>query len=116
MPRARLPAPLPAGSVDLLLLKALSWGPMHGYGISTWLRERTGESLSLDDAALYQGLHRIERHGWVSSEWGPSENNRRAKYYQLTAGGRRQLRAETTAWRAWVEALFRVLDAPSPAG
>lgn len=104
---------LPPGSVDVLLLKALSWGPRHGFGISRWLHARSDGALGLDDAALYQGLHRIERHGWVAAEWAASEHNRRAKYYRLTADGRKRLRAETTAWRGWVAALCKVLDARS---
>jgi len=107
---------LPSGSVDILLLKALSWGPRHGFGIARWLEERSDGALGLDDAALYQGLHRVERRGWVSAEWGPSENNRRAKFYRLTPAGRKQLRAEATAWRAWVAALGKVLDARTAEG
>ncbi|MEO5798031.1 MAG: PadR family transcriptional regulator [Gemmatimonadales bacterium] len=101
---------LPSGSVDVLLLKAISWGPRHGFAISRWLQTHSSGAFRLDDAALYQGLHRSERNGWVSSEWGPSENNRRAKYYTLTAKGEQHLRAESTAWRDWATALFSVLD------
>ncbi len=111
MPAA--PLDLPAGSVDVLLLKALSFGPMHGFAVSRWVRARSEGSFLLEDAALYQGLHRMERQRWVESFWGPSENNRRAKFYRLTAAGRRRLKSETDAWRAWAAALFRVLDARS---
>ncbi len=104
---------LPSGSVDILLLKALSWGPRHGFAISRWVRARSDDALLLEDAALYQGLHRLERQDAVVSDWGPSENNRRAKFYRLTPGGRRRLRDETAAWRALAQALFRVLDARS---
>jgi transcriptional regulator len=104
---------LPSGSVDILLLKALSWGPMHGFAISRWVRERSDDALTLEDAALYQGLHRLHRQGAIESEWGPSENNRRARYYKLTTAGRRQLREETAEWRALAQALFQVLDARS---
>ena len=104
---------LPSGSVDILLLKALSWGPMHGFAISRWVRERSDDALTLEDAALYQGLHRLHRQGAIESEWAPSENNRRARYYKLTSAGRRQLREETAEWRALAQALFQVLDARS---
>ncbi len=82
------------GTVDLLILRALQGGPGHGYSVSRWVRERTDGVLSMEDAALYQALHRLEGKGWIESEWGLSENNRRAKYYSLTAEGRRQLRSE----------------------
>lgn len=104
---------LPSGSVDILLLKALSWGPMHGFAISRWVRERSDDALALEDAALYQGLHRLQRQDAIESEWGPSENNRRARYYRLTPTGRRRLREETAEWRALARALFQVLDARS---
>ena len=99
------------GALDVLVLKTLSWGAMHGYGVSRWIRQRTAGVLTVDEAALYQALHRLERRRWVKSEWGVSENNRRAKYYELTAQGRRQLQSETTTWRAYAEAVFAVLDA-----
>ena len=98
------------GTLDVLILKTLSWQPMHGYAISRWIRQRTDDVLAVEDAALYQALHRIERKGWIESEWGLSENNRKAKYYQLTADGRRQLRAEAATWRRYAEAVFKVLD------
>ncbi|MGH7561999.1 MAG: PadR family transcriptional regulator [Gemmatimonadales bacterium] len=105
------PLSLLQGTVDMLLLKALSWGPQHGYGISQWIRARSGGTLGLEDAALYQALHRLERRGWLTAEWGQSENNRRAKYYRLTPGGRARLRDETVVWRQYAAAVFRVLDA-----
>jgi len=108
---ARSPLDLLQGTVDVLILKALSWQPQHGLAVAKWIRARTAGALELDDAALYQGLHRLERKGWLSSEWGVSENNRRAKYYELTAAGRRQLRVELSAWRAYADAVFQVLDA-----
>ena len=98
------------GTVDVLILKTLSWSPMHGYGIAQWIRERTDGALAVEDAALYQALHRLERKGWVESEWGLSENNRRAKYYQLTPAGRTQLSAEASEWRQYAEAIFKVLE------
>jgi len=98
------------GTLDVLILRTLSEEPMHGFAISKWIRERTDGVLGVEDAALYQALHRIERKGWIEAEWGVSENNRRAKYYQLTASGRRQLKRDTTSLRRYVEALFKVLE------
>jgi transcriptional regulator len=107
-----MPAPLDLlrGTLDVLVLKTLSWGPMHGYGIARWIGERTGGVLGVEDAALYQALHRLERRGWIEAEWGLSENNRRAKYYRLSTEGRKQLRAEATTWRRYAEAVFKVLE------
>ncbi len=104
------PIRLLQGSVDVLILKTLSHGPMHGYGVSTWIRQRTGGVLGMEDAALYQALHRLEAKGWIEAEWGVSDNNRRAKYYQLTRKGRKQLRAETVTWQRYTEAVAKVLD------
>lgn len=99
------------GTLDAMVLKALTWGPMHGYGVTRWIRQQTDGTLDVEDAALYQALHRMEGRGWVEAEWGLSENNRKAKYYTLTAAGREQLRSEVSTIRAYVEALFRVLEA-----
>ena len=109
---ARQPAALDLlqGTLDVLILKTLVWGPTHGYGVSRWIRERTRDVLRVEDAALYQALHRLERRRLIEAEWGVSENNRRAKYYSLTAEGRRALRAETDAWRQYARAVSRVLD------
>ena len=101
------------GTLELLVLKTLSWGPMHGYGISQWIRGRTQEVLDVQDAALYQALRRMERKGWIEAQWGISENNRRARYDSLTPAGREQLRTQTSTWRRYAEAVFRVLD-PAP--
>lgn len=98
------------GTVDLLILRALQGGPAHGYSVSRWVRERTGGVLAIEDAALYQALHRLEARDWIEAEWGLSENNRRAKYYSLTAEGRRELRAEVTTWKRYAEAVFKVID------
>ena len=106
----RQPLDLLQGTLDVLVLKTLSWGAMHGYAVSRWIRQRTDDVLAVEDAALYQALHRLERRGWIEAEWGLSENNRRAKYYRLTAEGRRQLRAEATTWRRYAEAVFKVLE------
>ena len=107
---AKLSMTLVQGTLDVLILRTLSDGAMHGFGISKWIRERTDGVLGIEDAALYQALHRIERKGWIEAEWGLSENNRRAKYYRLTASGRRQLKKDTTSLRRYVEALFKVLE------
>ena len=105
------PLDLLQGTVIILVLQTLAWGPpMHGYAISRWIRQRTDGVLDLEDAPLYKALHRLERQGYVEAEWGLSENNRRARYYQLTPAGRRQLRAEATTWRRYAEAVFKVLD------
>jgi transcriptional regulator len=98
------------GTVDILILRTLAWEPMHGYGISRFVRERTGGTIAIESAAMYQALHRLERKKWVRASWGVSENNRRAKFYELTAAGRKQLRAEYDTLRTYVEALFLVLD------
>jgi PadR family transcriptional regulator, regulatory protein PadR len=98
------------GTLDVLILKTLTWGPMHGYAVAGAIRERTDDVILVEEGALYPALHRLERRGWVESEWGLSENNRRAKYYQLTAAGRRQLRAELSAWARYVEAVGKVLQ------
>jgi PadR family transcriptional regulator, regulatory protein PadR len=104
------PLDLLQGTLDLLILRTLAGEPMHGYGISQWIRRRTEGTLSVQDAALYQALRRLENKGWVDAEWGVTENNRRARYYSLTAGGRAQLAAESSAWNRYVEAVFRVLE------
>lgn len=98
------------GTLDMLILRTLAWEPMHGYGVTEWIRERTGGVLEVQDAALYQALRRLEERGLVEAEWGLSENNRRARYYRLTAAGRRQLRAEASAWRTYATAVFAVLE------
>ena len=83
---------------------------MHGYAVSRWIRQRTDGVLEIEDAPLYKALHRLEKAGYVEAEWGLSENNRRARYYQLTPAGRRALKAEETAWRRYAEAVFKVLE------
>lgn len=101
------------GTVGLLVLRALQKGPAHGYAVSRWIRERTEGALTMEEAALYQALHRLEARGWIEAEWGVSENNRRAKYYALTAAGRRQLRSEVSLWRRYAEAMLKVIDEPA---
>jgi PadR family transcriptional regulator, regulatory protein PadR len=107
---ARAPADLLHGTLDVLILKTLSWGPRHGYAITRWIEQRTHGVVAVEDAALYKALHRLERGGRVTAEWGLSENNRRAKFYELTESGRRQLSAETATWRQYAAAIFAVLE------
>ena len=90
--------PVVKGTVDLLVLKALSWGPMHGWGISTWLEQQSGGSLVINDSAMYQVLHRLEARDDVEATWAVTENNRRARFYKRTPAGRRRLRQETETW------------------
>jgi len=97
------------GTVDLLILRALQAGPTHGYAVSRWVRDRTEGVLAIEDAALYQALHRLEGRGWIDAEWGLSENNRKAKYYTLTPAGQAQLRTESATWTSYAEAVFKVL-------
>jgi transcriptional regulator len=99
------------GTLDVLVLKTLSWGPMHGYAVGRWIEERTRNELEIVDAALYKSLHRLEQSGAIASEWGVSDNNRRAKYYSLTARGRAILRADAATWRRYATAVYRVLEA-----
>ena len=99
------------GTLDVLVLKTLSWAPMHGYSIAKWIEDRTRNELDIVDAALYKSLHRLEESGAIASEWGLSENNRKAKYYSLTARGRQMLRADTATWRRFATAVGRVLEA-----
>jgi len=98
------------GTLDVLVLRTLAWGSMHGYAVSRWIRQRTDGVLEIEDAPLYKALHRLERAGFVAAEWGLSENNRRARYYALTPAGRRALKAQESAWRRYAEAVFKVLE------
>ena len=102
--------PLLKGTVDLLILQSLRQGPQHGYEVSRWVHERTEGVLAVEDAALYQALHRLEDKGLVESEWGFSDNNRRARYYQLTSEGRRELRTEVSQWKRYAAAVFKVIQ------
>src|SRR5687768_11503520 len=97
------------GTLDVLVLKTLSWGTMHGYGIARWIRESSGNTLRILDGALYTSLHRMEERGWIDAEWGHTEHGKRAKFYQLTAAGRRQLRAETSKWERYAAGVAGVL-------
>jgi len=101
--------PLLQGTLDLLVLGAIRPKPIHGYAIATTIDERSGGQLQVEDAALYQALHRLERQGCVEAEWGASENNRRARYYTLTPKGRRRLAEQTVYWRSYAKALDAIL-------
>jgi transcriptional regulator len=104
------PLPLVQGTLDLLVLRTLASGPMHGYGIAGAVHARTEGHLAIEDAALYQALHRLDRQGLVEAEWAPSENNRRARYYSLTPEGRKRLREETANWRRYARAVELLLE------
>ena len=104
------PLPLVQGTLDLLVLRTLASGPSHGYGVATAVHERTGGDLAVEDAALYQALHRLDRQGLVHAEWRQSENNRRARYYELTPSGRKRLRQEMANWRRYSRAVEAVLQ------
>ena len=101
---------LPQGTLDLLILRSLSLGPRHGWAISQRIQQVSKEVLRVQQGSLYPALHRLERRGWVTATWGTSENNRRAKFYQLTRTGRKQLEAETEIWRKLIVAVGQVLD------
>ena len=104
-------AELLQGTLDILVLKALTWGPLHGYAVARWIQQVTDDALRIEEGSLYPALHRLEERDLVGSQWGVSENNRRAKFYRLTAGGRRHLQAETSNWTRYVEAVRKVLHA-----
>ena len=97
------------GTLGLLVLKTLSQGPMHGWAITLQIQEISGEVLRVEEGSLYPALHRMEQEGWIAAEWGLSENNRRARYYRLTAAGRKQLATEEQNWKQLTEAVARVL-------
>jgi transcriptional regulator len=99
------------GTLDLLVLKTLSWGPAHGYSVARWIQQLTDDVLTVGEGSLYPALHRLEERDWVESEWRRSENNRKAKFYRLTAQGRAQLRAESAIWERFALAIAKVLRA-----
>ena len=107
---ADTPVPVLKGTLDVLVLKALSWQSMHGFGIACWLEERSEGVLGIEDSALYQALQRLEDRGLLEAKWQLSENNRRARYYRLTADGRRQLRTQTTSWMRYAGAVMQILQ------
>jgi PadR family transcriptional regulator, regulatory protein PadR len=102
--------PLLKGTLNTLVLKALSWGPMHAFEISRWLQERSGGEFTIEEPALLQALHRLEERRLLAADWGTTENNRRARYYRMTAAGREELRAESESIRSSVSALTTILN------
>ena len=98
------------GTLDVLVLKALTSGELHGYGVVSWLRETTSGTFEIEEGALYTALHRMEKKGWLGSRWGKSENNRRAKFYKLTARGRNELEKRTRSWEDYARAVAKVLN------
>jgi len=99
------------GTLDMLILKALSGEARHGYGVARWLEETTGDALRVEEGSLYPALHRLAERGWVEAEWGFSENNRKARYYRLTAEGRKRLRQERASWGRFVAVVTKVMSA-----
>jgi PadR family transcriptional regulator, regulatory protein PadR len=112
MEKARLE--LFRGTLDILILKSLIWGPLHGYSITGFIRDQSDEALLVEEGTLYPALWRLESKGFLEAEWGLSDNNRKAKFYQLTSEGRRHLRAESKIWEAYAEAVAKVLGATKP--
>ncbi len=108
---ARATIDLLQGTLDVLVLKVLSWKAMHGYDVVRAIQALTDNVLTVEEGSLYPALHRLERQGWLQSDWGLSDNNRRAKFYRLTSEGRRHLRAETTTWSRFAHAVSSVLSA-----
>ncbi|HEV8195851.1 MAG TPA: PadR family transcriptional regulator [Gemmatimonadales bacterium] len=102
------------GSLDLLILKAVSWGPLHGYAIGRWIRQSTDEALAIQEGALYPALHRLERQGFLEEEWGLTDTNREAKFYQLSRTGRKQLQTELVRWRRYAGVMTAALSAARP--
>src|SRR6185436_15302606 len=99
------------GTLDVLILKTLTWGPRHGYAVARWIRETTKSALSIEDGALYTSLHRLEHRGWLTSEWGRNDENRRVKLYALTVNGRAELRRQIEPWDRYTTAVALVLQA-----
>ena len=102
------------GTLDLLILQAVSWGPAHGYAVARWIQQATDDALAVGEGTLYPALHRLEDRRWISATWGSSENNRQAKFYALTKPGRARLEVETENWRRYAAAVFAALEAPAP--
>ena len=102
---------LPQGTFDMLVLKALSLGPMHGFGVGQRIRQLAEDMLTVEEGTLYPALYRIEERGWIKSEWGVSENNRRARFYKLTRAGRKQLQVEESNWEYLSVAVRKILEA-----
>jgi PadR family transcriptional regulator, regulatory protein PadR len=108
---ARSSIELLQGTLDLIVLKTLSWGPMHGFGIARWIQHTTEEVLQVEEGSLYPALYRMENRGWIKAQWALTENGRRAKYYRLTAVGRRQLTAEFASWEQMTNAIGKIMAA-----
>ena len=104
--------PLVRGTLDVLVLRALNWGSMHGFEITTWLEDQSSGKLGVEDGALYHALVRLEERGAIAAEWGETENGRRARYYALTARGRSELKAETAKWLEYSETVTGILTSP----
>ena len=104
------------GTLDLMILKTLSWGPMHGLAVLRWIEQATHAQLQIEEGALYPALHRMEKKGWLAAEWGYTDAGRRAKFYRLSASGRRQLTAELSRWERYTRVVDLVITAPRPAG
>jgi PadR family transcriptional regulator PadR len=105
--------PLVKGTLDVLVLKALNWSPMHGFEVTTWIEQRSGGALDVEDSALYQALYRLEERGLVDAEWGRTENNRRARYYAINEAGRAWLSAQTSQWLQYTQAVTGILTSPN---
>lgn len=104
------PSEMLQGTLDVLILKTLSWGPRHGYAVAKWLEQTTDDTLVIEEGSLYPALYRMERKGWIEADWGISDLGRRAKFYGLTPAGRARLRSEVLAWRRFSGAVGKVLD------
>lgn len=102
---------LVSGTLDLLVLRALTWGPRHGFAIARWIKDTSSDAILVEDRALYLALHRLEERRLVESEWGLSDNNRRARFYQITRAGRKQLQVRADHWTRYASAVFKVLSA-----
>ena len=100
------------GTLELLVLKTLSWGPMHGYGIASWIEVATGDALRVEEGSLYPALYRMEKRGWIEAEWGTSELGRRVRFYKLTTAGRKQLKSEVESFSSFVSAVSPILLEP----
>ena len=98
------------GTLAALILKALSWGPLHGYGIARWIEQVTEDDLLVEEGSLYPALHRLEQEGWLRSAWGVTEKNREARFYTITAAGRKQLAEEQQSWQRLIDGVGRVLQ------
>ena len=105
------PLDLVRGTLDLMILKTLTWGTLHGYAIAAAIKQATGDAVLVEEGALYPALYRMEEKGWIEAEWGLSTNNRRAKYYKLTAEGRRRFQQQASTWKAYSQAVAQLLSA-----